>query len=294
MNLKSTIALRDPTFTTSRIPTIFLIEVNAARSICRASHQSTHPIRRPVKSAPRAEPAVDPRIWEHHEYSNILAHTQCLSTADGLWICSACKAENYLVHVQGPYPFQYIVCRSCEHIFCNDCISSDLLDLHPALQPAQTHIGHICTTCGLTHRAKKASSKTSVMPTIHHVKCVCGTRANTSWIPFAIGCPDAYRFDPNACAVHLKTALINRMYERRYDLADAEVQTREPLAMCHSPRPSHSAPQSQYAGSVRRPLPQTYATLSGPWNPGVCGDTGASVSTQMCATLPEPWSPDAY
>ncbi|KAF2854745.1 hypothetical protein T440DRAFT_464893 [Plenodomus tracheiphilus IPT5] len=219
-----------------------------------------------MKSAPRAEAPLNRSIWDEHEYSNLMQINQTHSTADGLWICSRCKAENNLVHVKGAYPFQYLICRSCEHVYCNDCISSEVLIPSPTPRIAHTHpdtrCGYICTACGLTHRA--ATSKT-------RGRCACGALPNPSWIPFSIGHPHNYRSDPNACAVNLKTAFMNRVYERRF-ASPVESCIQQPKAVFRPPRtlePTYQRRQAPSAGSVRRVSPQTYATLSGPWNPDV-------------------------
>ncbi|KAI8935822.1 hypothetical protein NX059_007339 [Plenodomus lindquistii] len=290
---------------------MFTKAAKAFRAAGRASNEPARNTERTTRAV-HPETAVDPSIWEDHEYGNLLAQNHSGRMAHGLWICSSCQAENNLVHVEGAYPFKYLVCRACEHVFCGECISSDVLNMEPShgfnIAVPSSQFGLICSACGLTHRAGE---------NMGGIRCACGSRVNSAWMPFVIGRSDDYRYDPNACAVNLKMAFHDRAIRRQFgsvqDISDSgPVATRQssrhtteivptapsatqaviPQLLPQAPAPAYTSPHARSSSVIRHnpPPTNTHATLSGPWEPECPLDFDSSERVQ--STLSGPWSPD--
>jgi hypothetical protein len=171
--------------------------------------KSVRRVEKDLASAPRAELPQDPILWNDHEYPRLQEATLGRDVGDGCHLCCLCGTENGLVHFGGDYPLKHVVCRMCNHVYCKDCDSSEIMTQVPQAylllqgQKSAEHnnsVGQVCPNCGLTHRTtlrKDGSMNLGVC-------CPCGASSGDSWVAFYICPPDRFRFDPNAAAVELR------------------------------------------------------------------------------------------
>jgi hypothetical protein len=183
--------------------------VRATRALVPSRTKSMRRVEKDLASAPRAELPQDPILWNDHEYPQLQEATLGRDVGDGCHLCCLCGTETGLVHFEGAHPLKRVVCRRCDHPYCKNCDSSEIMTQVPQAylllqgQKSGEHsanVGQVCPDCGLTHRT--TLRKDGVMNL--SVRCPCGATSSDAWPAFYICPPDRYRFDPNAAAVELR------------------------------------------------------------------------------------------
>jgi hypothetical protein len=140
------------------------------------------------------------------EYPHL--HSLCDSQIDGLWVCH-CGHENQLIHYTGDHPFKILTCGRCDHTFCDQCQTSEILTRIPT-NPTEVynerfHIHSempyciVCETCGLSHRAKMMGGCIDFSID----RCACGNPVEGDKFGYFIGSVYEYRKDPEGTAVML-------------------------------------------------------------------------------------------
>jgi hypothetical protein len=156
---------------------------------------------------------------------------------DGVWLCcnQHHEQENHIRHYQGDYPFKYLACRRCEHIYCSSCSSSEILTPLESLDKAsleerfdslfdelfperlldeediEVRFFQLCRACGLTRRAIFEEAEFKVITT-----CPCGKTAveEEKYLDFFIGSNRKYRNDGNALTQELRLTRIFTAHDR--------------------------------------------------------------------------------
>ncbi|CAO2649100.1 Nn.00g100490.m01.CDS01 [Neocucurbitaria sp. VM-36] len=156
-----------------------------------------------------AEAPTESYLIHENKYPSIRALRTDADIGDGLWICCHCRNENILRHYKGPFPFQYLRCNRCNRVLCSECHTSEILSTVPfgmicASQPAgyrELRYCHVCSTCGLSHRAETSEYATL---DFYGVTCAgCGTSSYGDWPRYHIGNNEPYRRDPDATFARL-------------------------------------------------------------------------------------------
>ncbi|KAH6612561.1 hypothetical protein C7974DRAFT_80365 [Boeremia exigua] len=154
------------------------------------------------------EPPTEPSLIADHRFPSLRALTSDAEIGDGLWLCCHCRHENILRHYAGLFPFKHLTCRRCTRIVCSHCHTTEILSPLPfgmvhAPAPAQgrePRYLHVCTACGLSHRAEMVGSTID----FYGVTCQgCGASSYGDWPRFCIGSVEPYRRDPDARYVRL-------------------------------------------------------------------------------------------
>jgi hypothetical protein len=156
---------------------------------------------------------------------------------DGVWLCcnQHHEQENHIKHYQGDYPFKYLTCKMCNHIYCSSCSSSEILTPLESLSKAsleerfdslfdeliperlldeediEVRFFQLCRTCGLTRRAIFEEAEFKVI-----TACPCGKTAveEEKYIDFFIGSNRNYRNDGNALTQELRLTRIFAAHDR--------------------------------------------------------------------------------
>jgi hypothetical protein len=159
---------------------------------------------------------------------------------DGVWLCcnDNCKNENRVKYYRGTHPFKYLVCRRCNHIFCSECSSSEILTpmdsitMEPfeesfAIPAAQVPYFRLCGGCGLTHRGALNVGYLDFSSC-----CTCGKdiTKKDAYLDFFIGSNGEYQGDPEGVIVKLKldcrlAALDRVIRKRRADAKEENTST---------------------------------------------------------------------
>lgn len=182
-----------------------------------------------LHSAVPAESPTEPYLILENKYPALRALKTDADIGDGLWICCHCHHENILRHWKGSFPFKYLRCDHCDRRLCSDCHSSEVLTPWPvgmisAPRPAvgkEVRYCHVCTNCGLSHRAEMAGTTLD----FYGVICAgCGTSSYGDWPRYHIGSVEPYRRDPDSSFASL---IVARAYDAakiafRWELADLE------------------------------------------------------------------------
>ena len=164
-----------------------------------------------LDSAMPAEAPTEDYLIQENKYPAIRALKSDVELGDGIWRCCNCCHENIITHYKGTFPFKYLYCDRCDRTICSDCHSSEILSPFPygmiqAPQPAPNHevrYAHICTRCGLSHRAVMEGSTLD----FYGVTCAgCGSASYGDWPRYHIGNNEPYRRDPDASFVKLVDA----------------------------------------------------------------------------------------
>ncbi|KAF1845796.1 uncharacterized protein K460DRAFT_115288 [Cucurbitaria berberidis CBS 394.84] len=201
------------------MPSIFRPVTAFARKALKINKNAEKSLARKLDAADRAHPPPRFSIEGDYEYidytetsRDYLHHLLDKIDGDGLWKC--CRGhEQELIHWKGEHPFKRLRCNTCEHILCHRCESTTVLtrmegdtvlpyEYHEVSGPIS--YGQICSNCGLTHRARgvqitvdtAANERVSNM-TFANVVCVCGHRADNTWLHFWIGPIYEYRRNPH-------------------------------------------------------------------------------------------------
>lgn len=167
-----------------------------------------------------AEPLTDPLFIDEHRYPSLRALKTDEDVGDGLWLCCHCRHENILRHYRGRFPFKHLTCNHCDRTLCSECQTTEILSPLPygmihAPQPlgeSEVRYLHICTRCGLSHRAEMTETTLD----FYGITCAaCGVSSYGDWPRYHIGSVEPYRRDPDASYVRL----VERKAERAGFLA---------------------------------------------------------------------------
>lgn len=158
-----------------------------------------------------AEAPTEPYLILENKYPALRALRTDIEIGDGLWICCYCHHENILRHWKGRFPFKYLHCDRCSRKLCSDCHTSEILTpwpvgiIHvpPPRAGREVRYCHICTTCGLTHRAEMEDMTLD----FYGVLCAgCGSSSYGDWPRYHIGNVEPYRRDPDSTFAKLVDA----------------------------------------------------------------------------------------
>jgi len=167
-----------------------------------------------LDSAMPAEAPTEDYLIQENKYPAIRALRSDVELGDGIWRCCNCCHENISTHYKGTFPFKYLCCDRCDRcdrIIRSNCHSSEILSPFPygmirAPKPApnrEVRYAHICTRCGLSHRAVMEGSTLD----FYGVTCAgCGNASYGDWPRYYIGNNEPYRRDPDASFVKLVDA----------------------------------------------------------------------------------------
>jgi len=159
-------------------------------------------------SAIPAEAPTEYYIIQENKYPALRALRSDAEIGDGIWRCCHYRHENVVTHYKGAFPFKRLVCSRCNEILCSQCHSSEILSPLPygmiqAPRPRldrEVRYFHICTTCGLSHRAEMEGTTLD----FYGVKCAaCGSTSYGDWPRHHIGNNEPYRRDLDASFVKL-------------------------------------------------------------------------------------------
>jgi hypothetical protein len=179
---------------------------------------------------------------------------------DGVWLCCnhQCKNENRVKYYQDAHPFRYLVCRRCDHIFCSECSSSDILTpmdsitMEPfeksfATPAAQVPYFRLCGGCGLTHRGALDADHLELASC-----CPCGEDISKkdAYIDFFIGSNGEYQDDPEGVIVKLKL-------DCRLAALDRVIRERRAGAKEENTSTGSSQPSQATVGQETREVPQS-------------------------------------
>lgn len=155
-----------------------------------------------------AEGPTEPYLILENDYPSIRSLRTDADIGDGIWLCCHCHHENILRHWKGNHPLKYLCCDRCNHKPCSTCHASEvltpwpvgLIHAHPPTAGCEVRYCHVCTTCGLSHRAEMAGMTLD----FYGVTCVgCGTSSYGDWPRYHIGNVEPYRRDPDGSFVKL-------------------------------------------------------------------------------------------
>jgi hypothetical protein len=212
--------------------------VRESRSSKDSSRGGLHDI---LDSANPAESPTESYLILENKYPALRSLRTDDDIGDGLWICCHCHHENILRHWNGPYPFKYLRCDRCTRKLCSSCHSTEVLTPWPigmisAPRPAvgrEVRYCHMCTTCGLTHRAEMAGTTLD----FYGVTCAgCDTSSYGEWPRYHIGNVEPYRRDPDSSFVKLIEARADDAAKLafQWEMADTESEPRSELN-CRNP-----------------------------------------------------------
>lgn len=178
-------------------------------------HNQTQPLQEDYNARELAEAPTDPLLISEHRYPHVRALRTDSSIGDGLWLCCHCHHENILIHYRGLFPFKHLTCARCNLILCSSCQTSEILSplpygmihaSHPS-QDREVRYLHVCTACGLSHRAEMAGHTLD----FYGVVCKgCRTSSYGEWPRWHVGSPEPYRRDPDASYVRLVEMRVGR------------------------------------------------------------------------------------
>jgi hypothetical protein len=213
-----------------------------------ARHQPNHALslQEDYDSRTPAEPATHCDLILEHRYPHMRALRTDAEIGDGLWLCCSCQHPNRLIHFTGAFPFKHLTCARCDAILCPGCLTSEVLSLLPwgmvralpAPGDKEVRYLHVCTTCGLSHRAEIVGETLD----FYGVTCRgCRTSSYGEWARWYVGSVEPYRRDPDLSYMRL----VEMRAERAMILA------RRPELGCRNPdrwfgvpggRPGESVP----------------------------------------------------
>ncbi|KAF2134050.1 hypothetical protein P153DRAFT_277386, partial [Dothidotthia symphoricarpi CBS 119687] len=156
---------------------------------------------------PAEEPTCPSFIWDHR-YPSLRALRTDMDIGDGLWICCHCRHENILRHFKGRFPFKHLRCNRCDRTLCSSCHTSEILSPLPyglvqvpePSRDCELRYCHVCSNCGLSHRAERAGTTLDC----YGVVCTgCGVSSYGDWPRYYIGSVESYRRDPDAAFARL-------------------------------------------------------------------------------------------
>mgnify|MGYP003624086730 CR=1 FL=1 len=192
-------------------------------------------------SAVLAEAPTEPYLILENKYPAIRSLRTDADIGDGLWICCHCHHENILRHWKGRFPFKYLRCVRCTRKLSSDCHTSEILTPWPfglihAPRPAvgrEIRYCHVCTTCGLSHRAEMAGTTLD----FYGVTCAgCGTSSYGDWPRYHIGNVEPYRRDPDSSFANLIDARADDAAKLVYQWEMAALESRPSSSLnCRNP-----------------------------------------------------------
>jgi hypothetical protein len=196
---------------------------------CSSRDSSRGALHDVLDSAIPAESPTEPYLILENKYPALRSLRTDGDIGDGLWICCHCHHENIIRHWKGPYPFKYLCCDRCTRKLCLNCHSTEVLTHWPvgmisAPRPAvgcEVRYCHMCTTCGLTHRAEMAGTTLD----FYGVTCAgCDTSSYGEWPRYHVGSVEPYRRDPDSSFVKLIEARADdaAKVSYRWEMADME------------------------------------------------------------------------
>jgi hypothetical protein len=211
----------------SRLPVLNFPDTRSSgESSCASSLQDQ------LDRAVLAEAPTEPYLILENEYPSLRSLRTDEDIGDGVWLCCHCHHENILRHWKGPHPFKYLTCARCHRKPCPNCHMSEIMSPWPygmitARPPApgrEVPYCHVCTACGLSHRAEMAGTTLD----FYGVVCAgCGLSSYGEWPRYHIGTVEPYRRDPDASFIKLIEARVNDAGKLAFRLVMAE---REPRA----------------------------------------------------------------
>lgn len=160
---------------------------------------------------------INPPPTQDETTSTALQRLMPAAAGDGLWKC--CNAhEQELVHWSGAHPFKFLKCERCEHVFCRECCTTEVLRVAKGSgrvyggngdgngervgnngqgkMDGVVCYGQVCSGCGLTHRARRGREGGATL-SYDGVVCACGRVPDEGWVVFRIGSIEAYRRNPH-------------------------------------------------------------------------------------------------
>ena len=219
----------------SRLSVITVLDSRSSKESSRGS------VRDILESAALAEAPTEPYLIQENDYPFLRSLRTDFDIGDGIWVCCHCLQENILRHWKGTFPFGYLRCSRCNRIICAGCHSSEILTPWPvgliyAPRPApgcEIRYCHVCTSCGLTHRAEMEGTTLD----FYGVRCAgCGTTSYGDWPRYHIGSVEPYRRDPDSSFVKLVEARADDAAKLVFSWEMANMETRPPSRLsCRNP-----------------------------------------------------------
>ena len=138
---------------------------------------------------------------------NLAQHSDSsfVDRSSGTWGCHKCTHINKIIILPGDHPLGYVTCGECGHILCGRCLISAPIEpweiagidfRSDEVGSGDLPIAHVCTTCGLSHRAVVATN-TRIDGRIEMIRwkpfeeCICGMRVSfwkkCKWDAYLLG-----------------------------------------------------------------------------------------------------------
>jgi hypothetical protein len=195
---------------------------------------------------------------------------------NGVWLCcnQHHEQENHIKHYQGDYPFKYLTCKMCRHIYCSSCSSSEILTPLESLSKAsleerfdslfdvliperlldeediEVRFFQLCRACGLTRRAIFEEPEFKVI-----TACPCAKTAveEEKYIDFFIGSNRKYRDNGDALTQELRLTRIFAAHDRVVRERRAESRKNKSVRFDMDRDSQHLAPSTRPRDSDKVP-----------------------------------------